>query len=103
MKLTKQQLTKIIREELGREGVQERTMAPSGEFAGEVSKGGDPRPKIQQNFADLANTVYHFDDATIPLLTGLVDNLDGETAEAAKDLLQRVQQLKSDMRKYSGV
>ncbi len=86
MKLTKVQLTKIIKEEIA-----------------EASKGLDPRPQIQQNFADLANTVYHFDDTTIPLLAGLVDNRDGETAEAAKDLLQRVEQLKSDMRKYSGV
>ena len=87
MKLTKKQLVKTIRNILSEE----------------LPRNYEAMPKIQQNMHELANTVYHFDDTTIPLLAGLVDNLDQETAAAAKELLQRVEQLKSDMRKYSGV
>lgn len=89
MKLSKEQLVEIIKEVLSEE-------LP-------LPRNYEAMPEIQQNMHELANTVYHFDDTTIPLLAGLVDNLDQETAAAAKDLLQRVKQLKSDMRKYSGV
>ena len=88
MKITKRQLKRIIKEEL--KNLQERTMAPSGEFSGKPLHRGK-----EERIGRFQGMLYALEDNFFPFL----DGADPDGLRMAEELYRHLQEM---IKEYGG-